>query len=140
VKELLAAPLLRQYRRPPALPHVPWALARLGARTMLYAPLNHVVHAEAVSRWIHELVGYQPGHDSDRRAWLWTLTTMTRKTGVRGLDVEDGLRDQVIAALHRHHAPGRYLELVTTGGELQKEEQQQMFGDDLPLGLRLVSQ
>jgi molecular chaperone DnaK (HSP70) len=140
LKELLAAQLLRQYRRPPALPHVPWALARLGARTMLYAPLNHVVPADAVSHWVAEILRYQPGHDSDRRAWLWTLTNLTRRTNVRGLDIDDALRTQVLAILRRHHAPPRFVELIQTGGELQKEEQQQMFGEDLPLGLRLVNE
>jgi len=137
-RELLATALLRQYRRAPALPHVPWALSRFGARTMLYAPLNHIVPAESVGRWVEELLSYQPGHDSDRRAWLWTLTTLTRRTNLRGLDVDEALRERVLEVLRQYDAPARYVELVTTGGELGREEQQQLFGEDLPLGLRLV--
>lgn len=140
VKELLAAPLLKQYRRPPVLPHIPWALSRLGARTMLYAPLNHVVPADTVTRWVDELLPYQPAHDSDRRAWLWTLTSLTRRTNLRGLDVDDALRAKVLDVLNQHDAPQRHRQLVEAGGELEKEEQQQLFGDDLPLGLRLVGE
>lgn len=138
VKALLAEPLLKQYRRPPVQHYAPWALARLGARSMLYAPINHVVPGEIVSRWLDVLLPYAPVHDSDRRAWQWTLTTLCRKIGVRGLDVEDALRTRVIASLEQSHAPPRYLHLVQTISTLEREEEQQMFGDELPLGLKVV--
>ncbi|MFT3880822.1 MAG: Hsp70 family protein [Gemmatales bacterium] len=138
VKALLAEPLLKQYRRPPVQHYAPWALARLGSRSMLYAPMNNILTGDVVSGWITQLLPYQPIHDSDQRAWLWTLTTLCRKINVRGLDVEDALRQQVISCLEQHHAPRRYIDLVTIGGELEKEEHQQMFGDDLPLGLKVM--
>lgn len=138
VKSLLAEPLLKQYRRPPVQHYAPWALARLGARSLLYAPINHIVSSETVSRWIEQLLPYQPSHDSDRRSWLWTLTTLSRRIGVRGLDIEEHLRSQVVQVLEREHAPSRYIHLVKEVTQLERDEEQQMFGDDLPLGLKLL--
>lgn len=140
VKGLLAEPLLKQYRRPPVQHYAPWALARLGARSLLYAPINHIVSAEIVSRWIDQLLPYQPVHDSDRRSWLWTLTTLSRRIGVRGLDIEDSLRAQVISVMEQHQAPHRYVQLVKEISQLERDEEQQMFGDDLPLGLKLITE
>jgi molecular chaperone DnaK (HSP70) len=140
VKSLLAEPLLKQYRRPPVQHYAPWALARLGARSLLYAPINHIVSAEIVSRWIDQLLPYQPVHDSDRRSWLWTLTTLSRRIGVRGLDIEDSLRTQVISVMEQHQAPHRYVQLVKEISQLERDEEQQMFGDDLPLGLKLITE
>jgi molecular chaperone DnaK (HSP70) len=137
-KAMLAEPLLKQYRRPPVQHYAPWALARLGSRAMLYAPINHVVSAEIVSPWIEQLLPYQPSNESDLRSWQWTLTTLSRRIGMRGLDIDEVLRERVLATLKQHHAPGRYGELVATLSTLEKDEQQQMFGDDLPLGLRLM--
>ncbi|MFO0812647.1 MAG: Hsp70 family protein [Gemmatales bacterium] len=139
VKGLLAEPLLKQYRRPPVAHYAPWALARLGSRAMLYAPINHVVSAEMVSPWIEQLLPYQPVHESDRRSWQWTLTTMSRRIGVRGLDIDEGLRTTVLATLKQYHAPERYLHLVAELSTLEREEEQQMFGDELPLGLKVMA-
>lgn len=140
VKGLLAEPLLKQYRRPPVQHYAPWALARLGARSLLYAPINHIVSSEIVSRWIEQVLPYQPVHDSDRRSWLWTLTTLSRRIGVRGLDIEDSLRAQVISVMEQHQAPHRYVQLVKEISQLERDEEQQMFGDDLPLGLKLITE
>lgn len=140
VKGLLAEPLLKQYRRHPVQHYAPWALARLGARSLLYAPINHIVSAEIVSHWIEQLLPYQPVHDSDRRSWLWTLTTLSRRIGVRGLDIEDSLRSKVISVMEQHQAPHRYVQLVKEISQLERDEEQQMFGDDLPLGLKLITE
>lgn len=138
VKALLAEPLLKQYRRPPVQHYAAWALTRLGARYLLYAPLNHIVSADVVGEWIEQLLAYQPGHDSDRRSWLWMLTTLCRRVGVRTLDVNDVIRSRVIDALEHHQAPHRFIDLVTNVVDLEKDEQQQLYGDDLPLGLKVI--
>lgn len=138
VKALLAEPLLKQYRRPPVQHYAPWALARLGSRSMLYAPMNNIVAADVVVGWVNQLLPYRPSHESDERSWLWILSTLCRRINVRGLDVEQSTRQQVLDCLTKHRAPQRYLELVATGGELEQDEQQQMFGDDLPLGLKVL--
>ena len=116
----------------------PWALARLGSRSMLYAPINNIVTAEVVSHWIEQLLPYQPQHDSDRQLWLWTLTNISRRIGLRGLDIDEVLRSRVLKTLEEFKAPHRYLDLVEHQRSLEKEEQQQMFGDDLPLGLKII--
>ena len=53
-----------------------WALTRLGARVLLYGPLNSVVHPEVVEQWIDELLTFKPGNESERNGWLFCLSQL----------------------------------------------------------------
>ena len=47
------------------------------------------------------------------------------------------LRDKAVARLERRGAAAHYIELVRHGGQLDDEEQAEVFGEALPIGLRL---
>src|SRR5262249_38131184 len=47
-KELLGETLLKSLRRTPVPSYAFWSLTRLGARTLLYGPLNAIVHHQTV--------------------------------------------------------------------------------------------
>jgi hypothetical protein len=137
-KEALGQTLLKPLRRSPVPTYVFWALTRLGARTLLYGPLNGVVHREIVQRWLDALLGFQPGHDSERTSWALCLAQLSRKTGQRALDIDDGHRQRVLEPLRSLPIPGPWIRMVQDVVELGGEEQSQMFGESLPIGLRLV--
>jgi hypothetical protein len=138
-KETLAEALLKQVRRSPTPTYGFWALTRLGARTLLYGPLNSVIHHEIVERWLDGLLAFQPGHESERLSWAFCLAQLARRTGQRALDVEESHRQRVLATLRERGAPEHWVRLVEEVSELEGEEQSQMFGESLPIGLRLVS-
>jgi hypothetical protein len=137
-KEALGQSLLKQVRRSPVPTYGFWSLTRLGARVLLYGPLNAIVHHQVVEAWLDQLVGFQPGHDSERTAWAFCLAQLARKTGQRALDVDDVHREKVLTALRELEIPRHWVQMVQEVVELEGEEQSQMFGESLPIGLRLV--
>jgi hypothetical protein len=85
VKEQLGEVALKACRRSPAPPHAFFALTRLGARVLLYGPLNGVVHPEVVQNWIDALLPFEPSHESERIAWAFCLTQLARRSGQRAI-------------------------------------------------------
>lgn len=138
-KEQLAENLLRELKKSPLPSYVFWSLARLGTRLPLYGPLNTVVHPEQVATWLEMLLGYQPPDEHHRRQWLFCLTHLTRRRGIRALDIDDSLRRRVLETLQRHQAPTEWIRMVETATWDSREESAQLFGDTLPIGLRLAA-
>ena len=137
-KELLGQALLKPLRRSPVPTYGFWALTRLGARVLLYGPLNAVVHHQVVETWLEALLPFEPGHDSERTAWAFCLAQLARRSGQRALDVDDGHRQRVLTVLRAQPVPPGWVRMVEEVAELAGEEESQMFGESLPTGLRLV--
>ena len=111
-----------------------WTLGRLGARVPVYGPLNTVVPTETVSTWLEQ--AFQFPIDDAARALA--VMQMARKTDDRYRDVPEALRNEAVSWLESADAPRHYLELVRDGGRLDTEDQGQVFGESLPVGLRIV--
>jgi hypothetical protein len=137
-KEAMGQVLLKQLRRSPVPTYAFWALTRLGARVLLYGPLNAVLHPHVVQQWLDAILGFEPGHASERVAWAFCLAQLARRSGQRALDVDEGHRQSVLAILRSQEVPGHWVKMVEEVTELENEEQSQMFGESLPIGLRLV--
>jgi hypothetical protein len=137
-KEALGAALLKPLRRSPVPSYGFWGLTRLGARGLLYGPLNAVVHHQVVESWIDALADFEPGSNAEKLAWGFCLAQLARRTGQRALDVDDAHQQRVLAALRQAGVPGHWVQIVEEVTELEREEQGQMLGDALPIGLRLV--
>jgi molecular chaperone DnaK (HSP70) len=137
-KEALGQALLKPLRRGPVPTYGFWALTRLGARVLLYGPLNTVVHPHTAEQWLDAILPFEPGHASERLAWAFCLAQLARRTGQRALDVDDAHREQVRAALRAAQVPEHWVRMVEEAVELEGDEQSQMFGESLPIGLRLV--
>jgi molecular chaperone DnaK (HSP70) len=138
-KEALGQALLKPLRRSPVPTYGFWALTRLGARGLLYGPLNAVLHPQVVERWLDDVLSFRPGNDSEKLGWAFCLSQLARPTGQRALDVDDGHRERVLAVLRGLGAiPAAWVRMVEEVTESGGEEQSQMFGESLPIGLRLV--
>ena len=112
-----------------------WALGRLGQRVPLYGPLNTVVPTKDSATWLESLLQVE-GIDSQLQL---AVMEMARRTHDRHCDVSETLRTGVTAWLQQCDAPLHLVELVRDGGSLANEEQDQVFGEALPKGLRLRS-
>ena len=137
-KAALGEALLKQLRRSPVPTYAFWALTRLGARVLLYGPLNTVVHHQTIEGWLDAILGFQPGHQSEATTWAFCLSQLARRSGQRALDIDDSHRQSVLTVLQTLKVPedwGRGVEevLVRKG-----DEQSQLFGEALPIGLRLL--
>jgi DNA-K related protein/Hsp70 protein len=136
-KEQLGAAVLKDCKKSPVPTHGFWSLTRFGARVQLYGPLNSVVHPEIVEQWIEELLPFVPGNESERNGWLFCLAEMARQSGLRAVDVSDLTRNRVLGTLRSHPCPGAWKRIVEEVVANEGEEAARMFGESLPIGLRL---
>jgi hypothetical protein len=137
-KEAMGQALLKTLKKPPVPTYAFWSLTRLGARVLLYGPLNVVVHHEVVEGWLDLLLPFTPNHESERMGWAFCLAQLARQSGQRALDVNDTHRAAVLAKLREQSVPGAWVRMVEELVEPEGDEQSQMFGESLPIGLRLV--
>ncbi|MBT8496073.1 MAG: molecular chaperone DnaK, partial [Deltaproteobacteria bacterium] len=112
-----------------------WALGRIGARAPLYGPLNTVVPPGRAAKWIEQLLG-SDWPEPDKAAF--PLAQLGRKTGDRGRDLDDGVRDKLIDRLKGIPGGERTAKLVESVVELEAREERVLLGDSLPAGLRLA--
>jgi hypothetical protein len=138
VKTQLGDALVKHTRRKPVPTYLFWSLTRIGARVLLYGPLNTVLHPEIVGPWIDALVGFQPGHESETRDWAFCLAQLARRTGQRALDIDDGRRNAVLTVLKTLDIPPAWPRMVAEVVAPEGAEQAQLFGESLPIGLRIV--
>jgi hypothetical protein len=89
-------------------------------------------------RWLDAILGFQPGHESERTAWAFCLAQLARRSGQRALDLDDGHRQGVLTVLRAQAVPSHWVRMVEEVSELEGEEESQLFGESLPIGLRLV--
>lgn len=111
-----------------------WSLARLGSRQPMYGPLNTVLNPEIIAHWLERLLNMQGSDPLE----AFTLMQLSRKTGDRYRDIQEGLRAQVIQRLAQMQAPAHFSDLVRDVGALDAEEQNAVFGEALPRGLRIL--
>jgi molecular chaperone DnaK (HSP70) len=137
-KEHLGAALVRQCKKSPAPVYAFWSLTRLGTRVQLYGPLNTVVHPQIVEGWIDELIDFAPFNDSERNGWLFGLAELARQSGLRAVDVSDYHRERVLSVLRSHPCPPAWVQMVEEVVASGAEEQSRLFGESLPIGLRLA--
>ncbi|HXD87869.1 MAG TPA: molecular chaperone DnaK, partial [Urbifossiella sp.] len=137
-KEALGSALVKQCKKAPAPVYAFWSITRLGARILLYGPLNSVVHPEHVEAWIEELAPFEPTNDSERSAWLFCLSQLARLSGLRAVDVSESGRERVLAVLRANPCPASWKRMVEEVVRAEGDEQSRLFGESLPIGLRLA--
>ncbi len=111
-----------------------WALGRVGARRLVYGPLNAVVAPDVVARWLIRLMKF----DDTEPLAAFAVMQLARKTGDRYRDIDDSTRSSVLSWMDRVSFARRYRHLVSDVGRLDTEEQSMIFGEALPRGLRIL--
>ncbi len=111
------------------------ALGRLGARVPAYASAHHAVPPHAAERWLDHLL---------REKWdvvpaaMAAAVQIARRTGDRARDVSDRARAEVERRLVAAGADPEALRAVREVTPVGERERAALYGDALPLGLRLV--
>jgi hypothetical protein len=137
-KEFLGDTLIPQVRRQPVPNYLFWTLTRLGARVQFYGPLNTVVHPDVAERWLEQLLDYRPQSDNDLMGWAFCLAQLARRSGLRGVDVSDEVRGGVARLVRSIKVPEAWPRMVEHVVVAEGEEQNRLFGESLPIGLRLA--
>ncbi len=110
-----------------------WALGRLGARAPVYGPLNCVTPSGVVSEWLRRVMDMRIDDAMSNLA----VMQMARRTDDRYRDISDKQREHVLDWLGQRGAAAHFFQLVREGGALESEEQNLVFGEALPKGLRI---
>ncbi len=91
--------------------------------------------AAAAAAWCEVLMRLEVANSESQLAAM----QLSRRTQDRYRDLDEGLRQRVVDWLDDAQAPPHLVELVRDGGTLASEERDQVFGEALPKGLRLLS-
>ena len=137
-KEALGANLIRQAVKSPVPTYAFCALTRIGARMLFYGPLNLVVHPQVAEEWLTQLLAVQPANESEKNGWAFCLASLARMTGQRALDINDEIRVAVLGVLNTLKVPHHWREMVEKVVEMDAGDRGQLFGESLPIGLRLI--
>lgn len=112
-----------------------WALGRIGSRVPFYGNNHTVVSAATAALWLEQLM---------RQDWKKNLQAsfaaalISRKSGDRATDIEEGLRLKVIAQLKLSKVPLSWVCMVENFKPLDEQAKKQIFGEALPPGLKLL--
>ena len=96
------------------------------------------MHPDIVSGWLEALLTFVPSHPGETTAWALCLAQLARRTGQRALDLEESLCERVAQKLRPLSIPGSWVRMVLEVVEREADERSQLFGETLPIGLRLV--
>jgi hypothetical protein len=111
----------------------PWCLSRLGARRLFRGPINQVLGASIVSRWVEALLRV-PASPS----LLEAVVQMSRQTGDASRDLPPATLDLVRKACEASPKAADLLRQLA-GQEDDLASSSRVFGEDLPAGLVLAA-
>ncbi len=111
-----------------------WALARLGARALMYGPANCVVRKEKATRWVNRLL---EKNWRKPEATAFALTQIARCTGDRTRDLDEAVRERVAARLESLSSGQRWAQQVREVVPLEAREQARIWDEALPVGLQI---
>jgi hypothetical protein len=108
-----------------------WALARIGARHLFYGSTANVVPKAQCADWIEELL-QMPSENEDRLPFV--LSQLAHKTDQREINISDELITKIRGRYHTEQ-----LDKALSVSNFTMKEQDQIFGEQLPIGLLLFS-
>ena len=117
-----------------------WALSRLGARRLIYGPANCVVRREIAERWVEQLLSSKTRQKAGESETLaFALVQIARCTGDRTRDLDEAIRQKVVAYLTTFPAGQRWAKQVLEVVALEAQEQARILDESLPAGLQIRS-
>jgi molecular chaperone DnaK (HSP70) len=112
-----------------------WALGRIGSRVPFHGNNHQVIPPETVEGWLKQLMKQ---HWKKNPQACFAATLIARKSGDRVRDIDESLRQDIIAQLKLNKAPLSWIAMVEEVKALDEKEEKQIFGEALPPGLTLL--
>jgi molecular chaperone DnaK (HSP70) len=112
-----------------------WSLGRVGARVPLSGDAVEVVGPEVAEAWAETLLALDW---ATAEGASFAAASLVAITGNPARDVSPGLRATVAERLAKAGAPGSWIEMVTRPTARSEGDAKRMFGESLPVGLRLT--
>ncbi len=111
-----------------------WAFSRIGARELLYGPVDRVIPPAEISPWIEALIS---GKWTNPGPVGQALLQLAHKTGDRSRDVDSALVERIRNRLLQQGFSADQVRGLSEVIPLRKQEAGAIFGEDLPSGLIL---
>ncbi|MFH1809992.1 MAG: Hsp70 family protein [Pseudomonadota bacterium] len=111
-----------------------WPIGRLGARQPFAGSAHEVLSISVAEDWLSRLLGIDW---KAAEGATFAAVQLARRTGDRERDIDDQLRDRVARKLAQVAASAEWIQQVREVGSLSAQDEAQVFGDSLPVGLRL---
>ena len=111
-----------------------WTLARIGARELLYGPVDRVIPPAEARKWIDHIL------DRDWRQAkpvVNALVQIARKTGDRTRDLDSSTLDHLLEWLSNKTGLSDQSRFLTEVVPIARQEEQDLFGESLPDGIIL---
>jgi hypothetical protein len=115
--------------------HLCWAIGRLGARVPFYGSGHACVPPPIASEWLAKLLALR---DVRPEILSFSLAQLARMSGDRARDVDESIRGRVVARLRALGAPDSIITSVLEPLAMSVADEQRVFGESLPAGLRLI--
>ncbi len=112
-----------------------WALGRIGSRVPFHGSAHKVVPKDVASKWIDCLLDQD--WNKNRHAAL-AASMIARQSGDRERDLDDSVRLSVIDKLTDSKCVVSWINMVEQVATLDAKDQQRVFGEPLPAGLRII--
>ncbi|MCC8391517.1 hsp70 family protein [Paraburkholderia sp. MMS20-SJTR3] len=112
-----------------------WAVGRIGARQPFYGSAHNVVPPEVAAQWLGAILALD-WKKVDPAAFA--AVQIARMTGDRSRDLSDELRATVVRRLETANAPRAWITMVSEAVALDNADEGRVFGESLPVGLKLL--
>ena len=117
-------------------------LARFGSRELMYAGTLSVIPPKGIESWIQSLLEIH--HQRPIQELPLVMTKLGQFTGDRHRDISPDLRKELVAFVESYDEDGNLVRLLTEEARrgtveiLESNLQNWLFGDELPIGLKLA--
>jgi hypothetical protein len=126
--------LLDQLTPKKSRPQYWWSLSRLGARELLYGPIDRVVPSGEVTLWIEAILAREW---QNPKSVGTALAQLARLTGDRTRDLIPEVLQQVIEWLSSYDWSGPCIKLLNQVIPITRQEESELFGESVPPGIVL---
>jgi hypothetical protein len=112
-----------------------WALGRLASRIPFHGSTHNVIDKKEVQSWLPQLLSIDWKKNPQA---AFAVVLMSRMSGDRSRDLETDWRAKIIKQLTLVKAADSWIEMVASVKALNEAETKRVFGEGLPVGLKLI--
>lgn len=123
-------------RGAPGLDAYAWALARIASRVLLHGEASHIIPAFYVEGWLNQVMGLQVAFPKFRCLAPFFFFA-GRKCLDREFDIGSDVRARLVKKMHKETPGHPWIESLCVPQSVSADQQAQLFGEPLPLGLQL---
>jgi len=112
-----------------------WSLGRVGGRAPFHGDPDDVVPPDVAAHWLDQLLALDW---AKAEGAAFAAASIARLTADSSRDIDAKLRKKVADRLGKAKVPASWVDMVVRPSDLSDADVKRMFGDSLPVGLRLT--